>query len=222
MFRRCTATLALTTMTTAALILAAASSPVSAASIITEKLVNGVDQIVPSGTSGATNYAYYTLSNPTGPTVNDLIVTTILPPNSVNANIAPLTVVDNSSGFDPKNLQVLTNPYDPTSQGIALLFGNGGLATGGVINFKLSLDPAYTAINAPQLTLTPPDTNLSATGQILSYVPNIANGSPGEQPPAASQSVSTPEPVSLALWSALAAAGMLRARAFRKSRRSAD
>ena len=217
MLRRCTATLALTTA--AALILAAEPSPASAAGIVTEKMVNGVDQIVPRGTSGATNYAYYSLTNPTGPTVNDLIVTTVIPPNSVSNNMAPLTVVDNSSGFDPKNFQVLTSPNDPATQGIAFLFGNGGLATGAVVNFKFSLDPGYTSLNAPELTLTPPDTNLSATGDILSYTPIIANGSPGEQPAAI---LTTPEPVSLALWSALAAAGLLRARAFRKSRQSAS
>lgn len=213
MLRRCTATLGLLTV---AMILGVGEVPALAASIVSEKLVNGVDQIVPTGTPGSNLYAYYQLTNPTSTTNNDLIVTGITPANSVapvNASTSPLSIVNGSFGFDQSNLQVFLSPADQTTQGLALQFANGGLAPGGTLNFKISLDPSYSSTVPPTLTLQAPDTNLAVTsnGSLLSYTPVYANASPN--------ATSTPEPVSLALWSALAAAGILRARAFRKAGR---
>ena len=213
MLRRCTASLALLTV---ALIGASAPSQSSAASIVSEMMVNGVDTIVPNGTPGSSMYAYYQLANPRSTAVNDLIVTSIVPPNSVqplDPTTSPLTIVNGSFGFDQSNLQVFLSPADATTQGLALQFNNGGLAPGGTLNFKLSLDPGYNSTTPPTLALQPPDADLSTTApNLLSYTPTVANGAP----PA-----TAPEPVSLALWSALAGAGLLRARAFRRSRRAA-
>jgi hypothetical protein len=213
--RRCTATLALLST---ALMMATSPSPSNAASIVSE-VVNsaGVDQIVPDGTPGSTKYAYYQLTNPRTTAVNDLIVTNIVPPNSVtpiNASTSPLSIVNGSFGFDQSNLQVFLSPADATTQGLALQFANGGLAPGGVLDFKVSLGSNYSSTTPPTLTLQPPDVDLSATSpNLMSYTPASANAAPG--------ATSTPEPVSLALWSALAGAGLLRARAFRRSRRAA-
>jgi hypothetical protein len=212
--RRCTASLALLSI---ALIGAWGPSRASAASIVSEMVVNGVDQIVPNGTAGSTMYAYYQLTNTRSTAVNDLIVTSIVPPNSVqplDASTSPLSIVNGSFGFDQSNLQVFLSPTDPSTQGLALQFGNGGLAPGGILNFKVSLDPGYGSTDAPTLTLQPPDADLSTTApNLLSYTPTVANGAPP---------TTTPEPVSLALWSALAGAGLLRAHAFRRSRKSAS
>jgi len=210
--RRCT--LSLTLLSSSFLL---AGSPASGASIVSEKLVNGVDQIVPTGTPGATQYAYYQLTNPRSTTVNDLVVTSIVPPNSVqpiDATTSPLSIVNGSLGFDQSNLQIFLSPPDAKTQGLALLFSNGGLAAGGTVNFKVSLDPAYTSMVAPTLTLQPPDVDLSTTApDLMSFVPAYANAAPG--------ATSTPEPASLALWSGLAVAGLFRARAFRRSRQAA-
>ena len=211
MLRRCTASLALLSV---ALIIA--SRPASAASIVSELVSNGVDQVVPNGTPGSTMYAYYQLTNPRSTPVTDLIVTSVVPPNTVqpiNASTSPLAIVNGSFGFDQSNLQVFLSPADATTQGLALQFVNGGLAPGGTLNFKVSLDPHYNSMTAPTLALQPPDADLSATApNLMSYAPASANAAPG--------ATLTPEPMSLALWSALAGAGLLRARAFRRSRRN--
>ncbi len=217
MLRRCTATLGLLTV---ALILGVGPAPALAASIVSEKVVNGVDQIVPNGTAGATRYAYYELTNPTSTANTDLIVTGITPANSVapvNASTSPLSIVNGSFGFDQSNLQVFLSPADQTTQGLALQFANGGLTPGGTLNFKLSLDPSYNSTVPPTLTLQAPDTSLavSSNDTLLSYTPLYANAAPGAAP-----QTSTPEPVSLALWSSLAVAGLLRARAFRRAGRT--
>ena len=216
MLRRSIATLALLS---AAFSMASGPAPARAASIVSEKMVNGVETIVPDGTPGSTKYAYYQLTNPRTTTASDLIVTGIVPPNSVrpiDATTSPLSIVDGSFGFDAKNLQIFLSPPDATTQGLALEFANGGLAPGGVLDFKVSLDPAFDGTLAPTLALQPPDLDLSATApNLLSYAPAYANAAPGAV-------ANTPEPISLALWSALAGAGLLRARAFRRSRRRAS
>jgi hypothetical protein len=199
--------------------MATSPSPSNAASIVSE-IVNsaGVDQIVPNGTPGSTMYAYYQLTNPRSTPVNDLIVTSIVPPNSVmpiNASTSPLSIVNGSFGFDQSNLQVFLSPADATTQGLALQFANGGLAAGGVLDFKVSLGSNYNSTTPPTLTLQPPDVDLSPTSpNLMSYTPAFANAAPG--------ATTTPEPMSLALWSALAGAGLLRARAFRRARRAAS
>ena len=215
MRRCCTASMAL--LSAACLAACWGPAPASAAGIVSEKLVNGVDQIVPTGTAGSTMYAYYQLTNPRSTAVNDLVVTSIVPPNSVqpiDATTSPLSIVNGSFGFDQSNLQVFLSPPDAKTQGLALLFANGGLAPGGTLDFKVSLDPGFSASDAPTLALQPPDVDLSATSpNLLNYTPAYANAAPG------ASSNNTPEPVSLALWSALAGAGLLRARAFRRRAR---
>lgn len=217
MLRRCTASLPLLSFV---LLLASGPNLASAASIVSEKVINGVDQLVPNGTPGSTKYAYYQLANTRSTPVNDLIVTSIVPPNSVqplNASTSPLAIVNGSFGFDRSNLQVFLSPPDATTQGLALQFANGGLAPGGKLNFKVSLDPTTTSMTTPTLTLQPPDADLSAVApNLFSYTPGSANAGPD---PAIAN---TPEPVSLVLWSALAGAGMLRVRAFRRSRLTAS
>ena len=108
----------------------------------------------------------------------------------------------------------MLSPAAATVQEIALLFGNGGLAPGGTLDFKVSLAPGFNSLTAPTLTLQAPFANLSTTApQLLSYTPTVAGAAPSP--------ANTPEPMPLALWSVLAAAGMLRARAFRRARRAA-
>ena len=106
----------------------------------------------PALASGTTNYAYYELVNTRPTTVTDLIVTNVVPPNSISPpdpSTSPLTILSGSFGFDQKNLQVFLSPADPTSQGLALNFANGGLAAGGTLDFKLSLDPSVSASTSP-------------------------------------------------------------------------
>jgi len=204
--RRCTATLSLAMAT---LTLAAPASSALGA--------------------GTTNYAYYDLINNRSTAVNDLIVTNVLPPNAIvppNATTSPLTILDGSFGFDQKNLQVFLSPSDPNVQGLAIKFANGGLAPGGELNFKVSLDPTVSGASAPQLILQAPDTDLKLVNIPPPSPPVVVTPpivvTPVTPPSTSSADVPhTPEPMSLALWSALTGCGLLRARAFRRARRAA-
>jgi hypothetical protein len=215
--RRCTATLGLLTV---ALILGEGPTTASASSVVSELVTTNSsgtvtsDQIVPTGTPGSTLYAYYQLTN-VGTTSNTGdIVASVVPSGTiqpVNSSTSPLIPVGGTFDYSlPNSYQVLTGTLpNSTDQGLALVFGNGGLAPGGVLDFKVSLDPSYSSSTSPVLTLLPPSTGVTTDAlDLISYTPGIANGLPV---------VNTPEPVSLALWSALAAAGLIRARSFRKS-----
>ncbi len=206
MLRRCTACLALTT---AALTMVSARPTTAAA-------------------AGTTNYVYYELVNTRPTTMNDLVVTNVVPPNSIappDPSTSPLTILDSSFGFDRKNLQVFLSPADPTSQGLAIKFANGGLAPGGTLDFKLSLDPSVGASTVPQLQLQSPDTDLKLvtipppSPPVVVAPPTVPVTTP-TAPSSSPVAPVVPEPVALALWSAMAGVGLLRARAFRRSRRA--
>jgi hypothetical protein len=156
------------------------------------------------------------LINPRSTPIDDLIVSTVSPTGAfpTNTTASPLSIASGSNGFDQTNLQVFIKPTDSTGpEELALLFGNGGLKPGGVLNFSVSLDPSFSSLTAPTLTLNPPFADLSTTApEVMAYTPTVAGGAPPTP---------TPEPIPLALWSILAGAGLLRARAFRLSRQSA-
>ena len=89
---------------TATFALAGGSDPASAASVVSEMMVNGVDTIVPNGTTGSTQYAYYQLTNPrlttvgTGSTtINDLVVSTVVPPGAIQPVDVPRPARSRSS-----------------------------------------------------------------------------------------------------------------------------
>jgi hypothetical protein len=162
-------------------------------------------------TESGTKYAYYELVNTRSTPVSDLILAGVVPPTAVvpaDPTLGPLTIVKGSSGFDANNLSVITSPTGADPAGIGFDFTNAKnpLAGGGVLNFKVSLDPNYSLTTTPTLTLQPPDADLV----LFSYTPVAPNAGPG--------AANTPEPVSLALWSALAGVGLIRARAFRMAR----
>ena len=224
MLRRCIASL---TLLPAAFIVAGLPSAAPAASIVSEVVTYdnsgniATDQSVPNGTPGATKFAYYQLTNPRSTAIpeSEGVAISVVPPDSVqppNQTASPLAIVNGAFGFDPKNLQVFLSPASPPPQILGLVFVNGGLASGGTLNFKVSLDPGYTSMTAPPLTtVLPPGADPSTILPTLtSYTPASVNAPPDAP-------ANTPEPASLALWSALAGAGLLRARAFRRSRRAA-
>ncbi len=179
--------------------------------------------------AASSNFGYYELVNTRATTLKDLVVTNVIPPNAVtppNASTSPLTILDGSFGFDPKNLQVFLSPADPNVQGLAINFANGGLAPGGTLNFKLSLDSVVNPTSPPSLELQSPDTDLklvqlpnpNAAAQVMVPTPTVP-ATPVAAPPTPTIE-NTPEPVSITLWSALAGIGFLRARAFRQARRT--
>ena len=180
-----------------------------------------------SHAAASNNFGYYELVNTRATALNSLLVANVIPPNAItppNPSTSPLTILDGSFGFDPKNLQVFLSPADPNVQGMAINFANGGLAPGGTLNFKVSLDSEINPDSPPRLELQSPDTDLKlvqlptpTAAEVLVPTPTVP-ATPVDAP--APTVENTPEPVSITLWSALAGVGFLRARAFRRARRS--
>ena len=183
--------------------------------------------------AASNNFGYYELVNTRSTALNSLLVANVIPPNAItppNASTSPLSILDGSFGFDPKNLQVFLSPADPNVQGMAINFANGGLAPGGTLNFKVSLDSAVNPDSPPRLELQSPDTDLMlvrlpapAADPIVVSPPKVP-ATPVDPPtttPTAPTVENTPEPVSITLWSALAGVGFLRARSFRRARHAA-
>ena len=177
--------------------------------------------------AASANYGYYELVNTRATTLKDLIVTNVIPPNAItppSPSTSPLTILDGSTGFDSKSLQVFLSPSDPNVQGMAINFANGGLAPGGILKFKVSLDSDVKPDSPPKLLLQTPDTDLQLISLPNPTAAEILNPPVvvvPVAPPAPTPTVeNTPEPVSITLWSALAGVGVLRARAFRRARRA--
>lgn len=138
----------------------------------------------------------------------------------------PLTIdASHSSGFDPQNFKdapgTNTVNNDPV---LGLFFGNTPLQPGGRLEFALKLSPSFQGPLA--LSLTPDQNGQTTPG--LSIVSLAAGGaSTGGSGSTVTESASaptmnTPEPISLTLWSGLAALGLLRARAYRRAHRQAS
>jgi hypothetical protein len=141
----------------------------------------------------------------------------VVPPPSGSA-MGPLTILPGSSGFDPKNLSVFLGsiPSDPnasiTQQALGLSFYGQGLANGGVLNFALTIDKSL-ANNPPLLESLTPGISIKLDGvENSSSQPSSTNGNGSATP--ASGNGQVPEPLSLLVWSALAGAGLLRARSW--------
>ena len=139
-----------------------------------------------------------------------------------------------SNGFDTKNLVVGLKPLvataSTTDQLLGISFVGQGLAKGGVLDFTLNKpdpslpDPKLTIsptspIQNVSITQLPPLPPVKVTTTSVTSTPNsgILSRPPVPQPIPAP---STPEPMSLALWSVMTAAGLLRARAYHRRRRA--
>ncbi|HEV3121610.1 MAG TPA: hypothetical protein VGY53_06895 [Isosphaeraceae bacterium] len=190
----------------AALILAARPAPVRASGI--------------TSVNGSASYELVNNSAPgTAPVTK--IVANVVPPGEVvppNPSVSPLTILSGSTGFDQTNLKVLLGtgqtPTGDPLQALALDFGTQGFAPGGVLNFSLSLDKAFST--APTLSLPDSSSGLSITQLANTTGPSSNQPSPTTQGSGTTTSFGVPEPGSLAVWSAAAMAivfaGLRRAR----------
>lgn len=138
---------------------------------------------------------------------------TIIPPDP---STSPLTILPGSSGFDQDNLKVLlldgTSPQTGEEhEGVALglVFENGGLAPGGILNFEVSLLPGFDGPLTLDLIAPTPDSLSFGEGQVTQ--PGGTGVDPGTPP------IQIPEPLSVILWSSLAGLGWIRAHAFRRA-----
>ena len=190
--------------------------------------------------AGVVSSTVYRLENDTGKPLDHVFLNfvpqgAIVPPA---ANVTPVTDVTASAGFDTSKLDsgifaFKQTPSSATQQSLGLDFtgGNFGfpgadgkpvtptgqpLGLGQWIRFQLNVDPGL----APQLVLSPldPPTGLLLTQQVPAPPsPPPVTAAAGGPPP----TVNTPEPLSLVVWSSLAALGLARARAYRRSHRTA-
>ena len=173
------------------------------------------------GTARAAGMATFRLTNtdPAGAAPVTEVLARVLPPGTVvprDVDKDPPTILDPStgyvsSGFNPDDLQVsigdgTTAAGDPF-QAIKLDFGPGGFAPGGRLYFQLNRSPSYDGLirlvvptSVENLALEPLDVPVAAA-------PPFSQGGGGSQ---------VPEPASVLVWAALTAAGIWRARAFRR------
>lgn len=131
---------------------------------------------------------------------------------------SPLTILPGSTGFKQDDLQVLVgngeSPENEPVQGLGLKFGDGGFEPNGVLNFALDLNKSITT--KPELLLVSPAPNLAfAPATVINSVISEVTSAP---PPQATPVNNVPEPLSLALWSALAVIGGLARARSRRSR----
>jgi hypothetical protein len=185
------------------------------------------------GLTMASGVAYYQLVNTSakGTTPVDQVVASILPagsvPDGTNPNgptSNPFAVLAGSSGFNVANLvNFLGSGTLDTGDLVEVIkaqFDSQGFAPGGVLNFSLNLDPSYNG-PPPTLVLAPGTTGLSLlpyTPPTSTPTPTVPTGGSGGTSPNSTPTASVPEPMSLVLWSAATGLGLLRARAFRRSR----
>jgi hypothetical protein len=151
----------------------------------------------------------------------------IVPPKTADGNEgSPLTILPDSTGFDPSQLVVAlkqdTSAAGQNKQDFGLVFFGSGLAANAMLHFALNVnsalanDPSLLQLTSPTsgFTLTAaPDTD-SGTGTGTGTGTN--SGTDGGSSP------NVPEPLSIVVWSTLAGTGLLRVRAMRRARRLAD
>jgi hypothetical protein len=172
------------------------------------------------------------------------VVLSIAPPGAVvalrtgtdssnNAIFAqPLTPLASSAGLDPdlSNVAVFLKPPPGTSnsgsQELGLSFFGAGLKSavnGGHLDFTLSVDKT---LAAPVLTSTDPTVSVAmlssapskATTTVATTTPPPQTTTPDTN---AAPTATIPEPISLALWSTVALAGLVQARVRAVRRRAA-
>jgi hypothetical protein len=182
---------------------------------------------VSANAAGLITYQLVNTSNASAPAVTE-VVASIIPPGSIaptSPDVSPLSILPGSSGFDANNLKVLlgdgTSPTGDPLQALALDFGSGGFASGGVLNFSLSIDGNFKGLT-PQLILPPGTSGL----RLSPYTPPPTNptGGPGGGPIAGGTTnggtTQVPEPLSVVLWSAVAGAALMRSRVFRRAKQA--
>jgi hypothetical protein len=116
-----------------------------------------------------------------------------------------------STAFADDSDSTVVPPKPLTQRALGFLFNGPGFKTDGsdVLTFTMATDPSYTG---PAPVLTP------ISGQDYLKVTSLGLVTAAQDPSSDPGTVNTPEPATLALWSALAGAGLLRLRASRRAR----
>jgi hypothetical protein len=138
----------------------------------------------------------------------------VTPPST--STQGPLTILTGSTGFNKSGvydyLASTTDSNGQPLQALGLSFYGQGLAAGGVLNFSLNV------VNAS----TPPQLVSQTSGVTITLdAPNSTPTPSSSGSSSSNANAEIPEPLSLLLWSALAGAGLFRARAQRRRDRVA-
>jgi hypothetical protein len=186
--------------------------------------------------SSTTTYDYRLTTSTTIPVADanisgPQVVALVTPPGSVvpptlsdGTQGSPLTVLPDSTGFDPSKLIVALND-SPSSSGqpeqqLGLVFYGQGFQAGGVLHFALSVnsalasDPPVLESLTPGITIAADSTTAAATTSGVSGNSSSSSGS------SSGGIVNNPEPLSVILWSAVLVGVVARNRML--SRRRAD
>jgi hypothetical protein len=193
----------------------------------TQPMFASAASINPNATT-ATTTADYRLTTSTsipvpdasisGPQVVAMIVPSgsVVPPKLADGTEgSPLTILPDSSGFDPSHLVVAlkdgTSSTGQPQQMFGLVFYGQGLQPGGVLHFALSINSAL-ANNPPQLQSLTPGISIAPDAP-----PTPTNGG-GGNPASGQGGAEVPEPFSFVLWSAVVGGAFARIRLARRPR----
>jgi hypothetical protein len=197
---------------------------------------------IPSGDtiSQNPNGSGFTLSQPATASASGTLTFTSVPSPQIIADInpaggvvtpattsaqGPLAILAGSHGFNTSDvwdfLASGTGSTGQPLQGLGLSFYGQGLAAGGVLNFSLNVsnvnDPPQivSQTNGVTIGLVPTSSTTDSSSSSSSSTSSSSSST-------VSAASNTPEPLSLLLWSALAGAGLLRARTLRRANRLAS
>jgi hypothetical protein len=186
--------------------------------------------------SSTTTYDYRLTTSTTIPVADanisgPQVVALVTPPGSVvpptlsdGTQGSPLTVLPDSTGFDPSKLIVALND-SPSSSGqpeqqLGLVFYGQGFQAGGVLHFALSVNSAL-ASDPPVLeSLTPGITITADSTTAAAMTSGVSGNSSSSSGSSSGGIVNNPEPLSVILWSAVLVGVVARNRML--SRRKAD
>ena len=186
------------------------------------------DSVNPNSSTTTVDYRLTTSSgigvpsaNISGPQVVAMVTPTgsVVPPLSNGQQVSPLTVLPDSTGFDPKQLVVALKEGTSAQpeQELGLLFYGQGFQAGGVLHFALSINSAL-ASNPPVLQPLTPGVTITLDSQPAGSTTGGTSGNGGSSSGSSSNSV--PEPLSVILWSAVLVGVVARNRLL--GRRKAD
>lgn len=134
---------------------------------------------------------------------------------------SPLTIATDSTGF-VGTLQVgsgaVSLPSGKDNEVLNLAFSGGGFQPGGILNFSLQTNPALGSTPATLAVYYPTTSSLSLVR--LGPDPTKGDATPVPTPSGPNGAVQVPEPMSMTLWAALSALGMVRAGLYRMRRKA--
>ena len=156
------------------------------------------------------------------------IVATVTAPGQITPPLlsdgtegSPLTILSDSTGFDPSQLVVALKQGVSSSgqnqQDFGLVFFGSGLAANSMLHFALNVNSAL-ANNPSLLQITSPTAGFTLTPD------TTTTGTPGGGDTGGSTDhpvQNIPEPLSIIIWSTLTGTGLMRVRAMRRARQMA-